>query len=54
MPWLFPYVTYGHLFYVGSDVEAFDAIGVVEVVAEIVLGEIERDKEARVVWGEIC
>jgi hypothetical protein len=43
-------VAHGHLFYEGSDVEASDVVGVVEVVPEIILGEVERDEEARVVW----
>lgn len=47
---LFACVSHGHLFYVGPDVEALDVVGVVEVVPEIVLGEVERDEEARVVW----
>jgi hypothetical protein len=50
MPWLFACVAHGHLFYEGSDVEASDIVGVVEVVPEIILGEVERDEEARVVW----
>jgi hypothetical protein len=37
MPWLFARIPYWHLLYVGSDVEAFDVVGVVEVVAEVVL-----------------
>jgi hypothetical protein len=36
MPWLFARVAYGLLFYVGADVEAFDVVGVVKVVAEVV------------------
>jgi hypothetical protein len=50
MSWLFACVAHGHLFYEGSDVEASDIVGVVEVVPEIILGEVERDEEARVVW----
>ena len=41
-----------HLLDVGSNVEAFDVVGVVKVVAEIVLREVERDEETRVVWRE--
>jgi hypothetical protein len=50
MSWLLTGVAHGHLFYEGSDVEASDVVGVVEVVPEIILGEVERDEEARVVW----
>jgi hypothetical protein len=50
MPHLFTCVADWHLFHVRSDVEAFDIVRVVEVVAEIVLGKIERDEEARMVW----
>ena len=37
MPWLFARVPHWHLFYIRSDVEAFNIVGVVEVVAEVVL-----------------
>jgi hypothetical protein len=50
MSWLLACVAHGHLFYEGSDVEASDVVGVVEVVPEIILGEIEWDEKARVVW----
>jgi hypothetical protein len=53
MPWLYACVPYGHLFDIGPDVEASDVVGVVEVVSQIVLGEVERDEEARVVWREL-
>ena len=52
MPWLLARVAHGHLFYVGPDVEASHVVGVVEVVAEIVFGEVEWDEEACVVGGE--
>jgi hypothetical protein len=45
-------VAHGHLFYVGSNVVAFDVVGVVQVVAEVVLRKVERDEEACVVWRE--
>lgn len=45
-------VSDGHLFDVRADIEAFDVVCVVEVVAEIVFREIERYFEARVVWGQ--
>jgi hypothetical protein len=51
MPWLFARISYGHLFDEGADVEAFDVVGVVEVVAKIVFREVEWDEEARMVWG---
>lgn len=47
---LYRCVADGHLFDVGPNVEAFDVVGVIEVVAEIVLGEVERNEEARVIW----
>jgi hypothetical protein len=50
MPRLFACVSYGHLFYVRPYVEASDVVGVEEVVAEVVLGEVEWDKETRVIW----
>jgi hypothetical protein len=53
MPLLFPGIAYRHLFDVGSDVEAFDVVGVVEVVAQIVLGEVERDEEARMIGRDV-
>jgi hypothetical protein len=53
MPWLFACVAHRHLFYIGANVEASDIVGVVEVVSEVILGEVERDEEARVVWREV-
>ena len=53
MPWLFARISYRHLFDEGADVEAFDVVGVVEVVAKIVFGEVEWDEEARMVWGYV-
>jgi hypothetical protein len=50
MPHLFPCVTHGHLFHIRSDIEAFDIVGVVEVVAKVVLGKVERYEEARMIW----
>lgn len=45
-------VANGHLLDVRADVETFDIVSMVEIVAEIVLREIERHFEARVVWGQ--
>lgn len=46
-------VAHRHLLDKGTNVVAFDGVGVVEVVAEIIFGEVERDEEARVVRGEL-
>lgn len=49
MSWLFTRVAYGHLFYIGANVEALYIVGVVEVVAKVILGEIKRNEKARVI-----
>ena len=51
MPGLLLCIADGHLLDIGSDVQALHVVGVEEVVAEVVLGEVERDEEACLVWG---
>jgi hypothetical protein len=50
VPHLLPCVSHVHLFYNRADVKASNIVGVVEVVAEVIFGEVERDEEACVVW----
>lgn len=53
MSWLLLCVTHGHLLYKTSDVEAFDLVCVEKVISQIVLGEIEWNEEAGMVWRKM-
>jgi len=45
-------VAYGHLLDVRPYAVAFDVVGMEQVVAEVILREVERDEEACVVWRQ--